>query len=80
MNACLSPVPIEPIEFKDLNNTDDTDMISNSISNIFKHIGGVILNSDKSGTTIYEAQIIADMEIAQSTSSSSSPKILKFIF
>ena len=67
VNACLSPVPIEPIEFKDLNNTDDTDMISNSISNIFKHIGGVILNSDKSGTTIYEAQIIADMEIAQST-------------
>lgn len=67
VNACLSPVPIEPIEFKDLNNTDDTDMISNSISNIFKHIGGVILNSDKSGTTIYEAQIIADMKIAQST-------------
>lgn len=67
VNACLSPVPIDPIEFKDLNNTDDTDMISNSISNIFKHIGGVILNSDKSGTTIYEAQIIADMKIAQST-------------
>lgn len=67
VNACLSPVPIEPIEFKDLNTTDDTDMISNSISNIFKHIGGVILNSDKSGTTIYEAQIIADMKIAQST-------------
>lgn len=42
-------------------------MISNSIANIFKHIGGVILNSDKSGTTIYEAQIIADMKYGQST-------------
>ena len=58
---------IDTIEFKDLNNTDDSDMISNSISNIFKHIGGVILNSDKSGTTIYEAQIIADMKYGQST-------------
>lgn len=67
VNACLSPIPIEAIEFKDLNNTDDTDMVSNSISNIFKHIGGVILNSDKSGTTIYEAQIIADMKMGQST-------------
>ena len=67
VNAAMSPLPIETIEFKDLNNTDDTDMISNSISNIFKHIGGVILDSDKSGTTIYEAQIIADMNYGQST-------------
>ena len=67
VNAAISPLPIETIEFKDLNNTDDSDMISNSISNIFKHIGGVILNSDKSGTTIYEAQIIADMKYGQST-------------
>ena len=67
VNAAMSPLPIETIEFKDLNNTDDTDMISNSISNIFKHIGGVILDSDKSGTTIYEAQIIADMKYGQST-------------
>ena len=67
VNAAMSPLPIETIEFKDLNNTDDTDMISNSISNIFKHIGGVILDSDKSGTTIYEAQISADMKYVQST-------------
>ena len=67
VNVVLSPMDIDTIEFKDLNNTDDSDMISNSISNIFKHIGGVILNSDKSGTTIYEAQIIADMKYGQST-------------
>lgn len=67
VNVVLSPMEIDTIEFKDLNNTDDTDMVSNSISNIFKHIGGVILDSDKSGTTIYEAQIIADMKYGQST-------------
>lgn len=65
--SCISPLPIEAIEFKDLNTTDDTDMISSSMSNIFKHIGGVILDNDKTGTTVYEAQIIADMEIAQAT-------------
>ena len=67
VNACLSPVPIEPIEFKDLNTTDDTDMISSSLSNLFKHVGGVILDNSKTGTTIYEAQIIADMEMTHST-------------
>ena len=65
--SCISPLPIEPIEFKDLNTTDTTDMISTSLSNIFKHIGGVVLDNDKTGTTVYEAQIIADMEIAQAT-------------
>lgn len=67
VNAVISPLPIEPIEFKDLNTTDDTDMISSSLSNLFKRVGGVILDNDKTGTTIYEAQIIADMEIAHST-------------
>lgn len=67
VNACISPLPIEPIEFKDLNTTDDTDMISSSLSNLFKRVGGVILDNDKTGSTIYESQIIADMEIAHST-------------
>lgn len=67
VNACLSPVPIEAIEFKDLNTTDDTDMISSSLSNLFKRVGGVTLDNDKTGTTIYEAQIISDMEMAHST-------------
>ena len=67
VNACISPLPIEPIEFKDLNTTDDTDMISSSLSNLFKRVGGVILDNDKTGSTIYEAQIIADMELAHST-------------
>lgn len=65
--SCISPLPIEAIEFKDLNTTDSTDMISNSLSNLFKHIGGVILDPDKTGTTVYKAKIINEMEIAQST-------------
>ena len=67
VNACLSPIPIEAVEFKDLNTTDDTDMISSSLSNLFKRVGGVILDNDKTGSTIYEAQIIADMELAHGT-------------
>lgn len=67
VNACISPLPIEPIEFKDLNTTDDTDMISSSLSNLFKRVGGVILDNSKNGSTIYEAQIIADMELAHGT-------------
>lgn len=67
VNACLSPVPIEALEFKDLNTTDDTDMISNSLSNLFKRVGGVILDNDKTGSTIYEAQVIADMQLAHGT-------------
>lgn len=67
INACVSPLPIESIEFKDMNNTDSTDMISNSLSNIFKHIGGVILDNTKTGTTIAEAQLILDMKMGQST-------------
>lgn len=67
VNTCISPLPIEAIEFKDLNTTDDTDMISSSLSNLFKRVGGVTLDNDKTGTTIYEAQIIADMEVAHST-------------
>lgn len=65
--SCISPLPIEPIEFKDLNTTDDTDMISSSMSNIFKHIGGVILDNDKSGTAITNMQTILDMKMGQST-------------
>lgn len=67
INACISPLPIETVEFKDLNTTDDTDMISNSLSNLFKRVGGVILDNSKTGSTIYESQIIADMELAHGT-------------
>lgn len=67
VNACISPLPIDTIEFKNTNSTEDTDMLSSAMSNIFKSIGGVILDNDKTGSTIFEAQIIADMEIAQAT-------------
>ena len=67
VNACISPLPIEAVEFKNTNNTEDTDMLSSAMSNIFKTIGGVILDNDKTGSTIFDAQIIADMEIAQAT-------------
>lgn len=67
VNACISPLPIEAVEFKNLNTTEDTDMLSSAMSNIFKSIGGVILDNDKTGATIFKAQIIADMKIAQAT-------------
>lgn len=67
VSSVISPLPIEQIDFKDSNNTNDEDMISNSLGNLFRSIGGVILDNTKTGTTIYEAQIIADMELAQAT-------------
>lgn len=67
VDAVISPLPIEAIEFENKNNTNDADMLSRSMSNIFKAIGGQILDNDKTGSTIYEAQIINEMKIAQST-------------
>ena len=64
VSACISPMPIEPIEFKGTT-TDDTDMIDKSMSNLFKISGGsLVLNDAKQGTTIYRAHMIADMENA----------------
>jgi len=67
VSAVLSPMDIVPVEFKNLNTTDDTDMISSSLSNLFKHIGGVILDNDKTGTTVYEAQIIENVQNCHAT-------------
>ncbi len=63
--ACiLSPLPIEPIEFKETDTSDD-DMISKSMSNLMKQAGGSqILDNDKSGATIFKAQIIFDTQNA----------------
>lgn len=59
--SAISPLPIEPIEFKGTT-TDDTDMVSNSMSNLFKMSGGsMVLNDEKQGASIYRAHQIADM-------------------
>lgn len=64
VDAVISPMPIEPIEFKGTT-TDDTDMLANSMSNLFKVSGGsMVLNDEHTGSTIYRAHIIADMETA----------------
>lgn len=60
VNAAISPMPIDVIDFKG-NNTDDVDMIAKSTSNLFKLSGGsLILDNTRTGTTIYEAQILSE--------------------
>lgn len=61
VSSVISPMPIEAIEFKGTT-TDDTDMIANSMSNLFKISGGsMVLNDEKQGASIYRAHQIADM-------------------
>lgn len=60
VDSTISPLPIDVIEFKG-NTTEDVDMIANSVSNLFKVSGGsLILDNVRTGTTIYEAQILSD--------------------
>lgn len=65
--AILSPMPIETIEFENKNTPQDTDMIANSSKNLFDSVGGAILGTNYTGSTIYEAKIIEEMEYAHST-------------
>ena len=65
--AILSPLPIEAIEFKGTD-TSDTDSISNAIKNLFKNTGSSqVLDSEKSGSTIFNAQILCDTQMALSS-------------
>lgn len=59
--AILSPVKIDTVEFKG-NTTEDVDMISNSMSNLFKNSGGsqILNNGNATGTTAFTALIKAD--------------------
>ena len=60
VNAAISPLPIEAIEFKE-NTTNDVDALSTAQSNLLKMSGGSqVLDNDKTGSTIYEAQILSD--------------------
>lgn len=62
--AVISPLKLTPIEFRGTT-TEDEDSLSKSMSNLFKASGGSqVLSSDKSGSTIFEAQILADTEFA----------------
>lgn len=64
VSSVVSPMPIEAVEFKGTT-TDDTDMVANSMSNLFKVSGGsMVLNDEHTGSTIYRAHMIADMETA----------------
>lgn len=64
VDAAISPLPIDAIEFKETDTSDD-DMISKSMSNLLKQAGGSqILDNDKSGATIFKAQIIFDTQNA----------------
>lgn len=63
--SCISPLPITPIEFKG-NTTEDVDMISNSMSNLFKSAGvAQVLDSNQiSGSTAFEASLLCDSLMA----------------
>lgn len=61
VNAVLSPVPIEAIQFKDKNGTEQEDMQARSMENLFATSGGYqILGSKQTNASILNAQIIAD--------------------
>lgn len=61
VGTAISPLPIDVIEFKPMD-TSDVDMITTSMSNLFKQSGGsMVLNDEHTGATIYRAHIIADM-------------------
>lgn len=58
--SCISPMPIETIEFKGTT-SDDVDMISNSTANLFKNTtNSTILYSSDSTATISKLKAIAD--------------------
>ena len=65
VSSCISPLPIDVIEFKG-NTTEDVDMISNSMSNLFKAAGvAQILDSEQlSGDGAFKAALIADSSMA----------------
>lgn len=66
--ACISPMPIEPIEFnKDA--TSDVNQIEDATKNLFNSSGGAqILNSSTiSGNTAFNAAIVSDSRYATSS-------------
>lgn len=65
VGSCISPLKIDAIEFKGTT-TEDVDMISNSMSNLFKAAGvSQILDSDNiSGDEAFKAAIMCDSLMA----------------
>ena len=65
VNSVLSPLPLDSIEFKG-SDTSDVDMISNSMSNLFKSAGvaQILDNTNITGQTAFEASILCDSLMA----------------
>lgn len=63
--ACISPLKIDSIEFKG-NTTEDVDMISNSMKNLFRNSGGsqILNNENATGTTAFTALLKTDTAMA----------------
>lgn len=65
--AVISPLPIEPVEFK-ANDTKEENDIATATNTLFKTSGGSsVLGSDKSGSSIFKAQIISDVNFGVKT-------------
>lgn len=64
VGAALSLLPVDVVEFKG-NQTDEVDMISNSMSNLFKSAGASVLDRDKiEGAIAFTASIISDSVVS----------------
>ena len=68
VGAVLSPLEITPVDFKDSNNTQDTDIIAQALNNVFSLSGtsSMLFNSNVSGSVGFTASVKTDTVMALS--------------
>ena len=68
VGACLSPLDIEPVDFKESNTTQDVDRVAQSLNNLFSLSGtsSMLFNSNVSGSVGFNASVKNDSLMALS--------------
>lgn len=68
VGAVLSPLDITPVDFKDSNNTQDSDIIAQALNNVFSLSGtsSMLFNSNVSGSVGFAASVKTDTVMALS--------------